>query len=625
LTSKKQGSSPPHTTISYIPQILPDELLYSFLARLAAYNSFASPREYLRIFFGAKDIIPSVDLPTSLNHLHSCLGWQYPFESAQDIIDARTIYPYHRPFLTIERHERVQNVLLNGGGKGLKTLLGRVANRFGANPPLRYCARCIEADIREHRVPFWHRIHQLPAVSSCAIHCVDLTEHSWPSQAPDRQRLLLVPAAPKDLPAASGSSHVCFARISRDVLEVNLPALETEKWHATYETAASKRGFRDTNGRIAFEKLAKALRDHYGDFANFQHRERILSTPKHPLSWLRTIFGRPERSSHPVFHLLLIGFFFGSVGAFVRALDDAATGARKEQAKVRNQSSKVAIAGDSGDALYRNLTISSRKFAQMLHISVNTVISRRRVMGVTVVTRSKILSPDLRRLLENRLAYGDSPRIVATHFHVSLATVYRIRRESPMVLNAHARVRKEEERRVRRSRWLTAVATYSGKGVLAIRRKAPADYAWLYRHDREWLRQNLEKVARKRWNGRSANVDWNARDRQLCEQMKANWEALRAQPDRPRISKTRLLRPLGDAMVRRNLSRLPRLSRLIRRLEESSEDFQRHRIDQAINELQKDGLPLSLWRVQRRAGIRAWTTSLRRYAVKRISESEGNK
>jgi TniQ/Tn7-like transposition protein D len=415
LTSKKQGSSP-HTTPSYIPQILPDELLYSFLATPAAYNSFANPREYLRIFFGAKNIIPSVDLPTSLNQLHSCLGWQYPFESAQDIIDARTIYPYHRPFLTIERHERVQNILLNGGGKGLKTLLGRVANRFGANPPLRYCARCVEADIRENRLPYWHRIHQLPAVSSCPIHGVDLFEHSWPSQAPDRQRLLLVPAVPKNRLAASGSGRVWFARISRELLEMNLPALGTERWLAAYERAAAQQGMRDTNGRIAFERFAKALRDHYGDFADFQHRERILSTPNHPLSWLRTIFGRPERSSHPVFHLLLIGFFFGSVGAFVRALDDAAKDARKEQARVRNQSSKVASAGDSGDALYRDLTISSRKLAQVLRISVNPVISRRRAMGVTIVPRCKTLFPDLRRLIENRLASGDPPCVVATHF-----------------------------------------------------------------------------------------------------------------------------------------------------------------------------------------------------------------
>jgi hypothetical protein len=194
--------------------------------------------------------------------------------------------------------------------------------------------------------------------------------------------------------------------------------------------------------------------------------------------------------------LLLIGFFFGSVRAFVSALGDVATDTRKEQTAVPSQSSTAAAANarDSGDALYKDVALSSRKLAQILHISVNTVISRRRAIGVTVVARSKTLSPYLRSLIENRLASGESPSMVAMDSHVSLATLYRVRRESPKVLSAHSRARMEEERRERRKRWLVAVATHSGNGVLTIRRKAPSDYAWLYRHDREWLRQSLKQV-----------------------------------------------------------------------------------------------------------------------------------
>ena len=54
------------TTIVYIPQVLPDELFYSFLAVVAPYNAFTNSRIYLPFFSETKDIIPSADLPASL-------------------------------------------------------------------------------------------------------------------------------------------------------------------------------------------------------------------------------------------------------------------------------------------------------------------------------------------------------------------------------------------------------------------------------------------------------------------------------------------------------------------------------------------------------------------------------
>lgn len=137
----------PSPLISYVPILLPDELLYSFLGRLTVHNVFTNPREYLRMLFGNRYILPSVDLPTCLSSLQRTLGRQSPYKSMDHMVDAATLYPYHRPFLTAERHDRVLSILLNGGGKALKVLLGRVANRFRASPPLRYCPVCQREDI----------------------------------------------------------------------------------------------------------------------------------------------------------------------------------------------------------------------------------------------------------------------------------------------------------------------------------------------------------------------------------------------------------------------------------------------------------------------------------------------
>lgn len=217
---------------AYIPEPLPDELLYSFLGRLAAYNSFANPREYLKSMFGTKNIIPSPDLPTSLNELQNRLGSQSPFESAKKMIDSVTLYPYHRPFLSLERHERVEAILLGGEGDRLKTLLGRVANGFGANPSLRYCLECRQNDVRDHGAPYWHRIHQLPGIIACAKHGIELITFLWPSESSHRQRIELVPVAPqaKCPSRKSADAQVAFARSSADLLRMNLPALGPDRW-----------------------------------------------------------------------------------------------------------------------------------------------------------------------------------------------------------------------------------------------------------------------------------------------------------------------------------------------------------------------------------------------------------
>ena len=295
--------------IPYVPALLPDELLYSWLGRLVAYNALGDPRAYLELLFGTKNVIPGIDLPTLLEALHRRLGCFSPCNSADDLIDATTVYPYHRPFLTVERHHAVRQILLFGGGKGLKTLLGRVANRFGANPPLRFCGACIEDDVARFGAPCWHMSHQLPGVTCCSAHGFDLIVFVSPNIFTDKQRICLPPAATDFCfpPVHSGQSQIRFAEISAALLRAQLPVLEPSLRTAVYRGAATALGFRTRGNRIDYDALATAVRGHYSDFAGFVHRDRLLSSQAHPLAWLRALIDRPLRSAHPICHLLLIG------------------------------------------------------------------------------------------------------------------------------------------------------------------------------------------------------------------------------------------------------------------------------------------------------------------------------
>lgn len=612
-----ESNKPELTTIAYIPPILTDELLYSFLARVATCNAFTNPRIYLPIFFGTKDIIPSADLPTSLKELQNRLGLMSPFDSPEQIIETATLYPYHRAFLPPDRHKKIQKSLLDGGGKGLKTLLGRVANRFGANPPLRYCAMCIQADVkRRDGAPYWHRMHQLPGVTSCAFHEVDLCLHSWPSKSTDRQRLVALHqvASGSNGSIPSHATQIWFSKISRDLLEARFYPLDIRRWHSAYVVAAEQLGYIDANGRICFEDLTAAIRQHYADFAGFVHQERILSTQTRPLNWLRTVFGRPDCATHPILHLLLIGFLFGSVDVFANVVirsDGSESVDTHDRATHEQQPARDFIAEKD---MYMDTGISSKILAQTLNVSVGTVVSRRRALGAPISERRKRLNPTLLKSIQKELARGSSAQSVGSQFQVSLATIYRVRRESQGLLEAHHETRQAEEQEKRRNLWQRALSAGPGTSIGELRRQNPSTYMWLYRHDRVWLISSCKTLDRQPIV-RPTRVDWAARDIELSKQILATYNAFHLQSKRPRMSKTLLLRSVGDAMIRRQLDRLPKVARLLETIEEPVDAFRRYRIDQAVAHLQLEGLPLALWRIQRRAGIKRWTKNLRSYAT----------
>jgi transposase len=599
--------------------MLPDELLYSLLGWIVTLNALKFPREYLVQVFGTKHVVPCVDLPTHLESLHVRLGSFSPTDSAEQLIEKGTIYPYHRPFLTLAHHEAVQHILLHGPGIGLKTLMGRVANRFGASPPLRYCPACIEEDIALCERPYWRRSHQLPGVTCCTKHHLNLVVHVLPSTLTDKQRFVLPPVnlSPSMKRVASGTQQLRFAELSQSLLEAGLLAQDPMRRSTTYTWRISDLGFLTRSNHIDYNALAAAVRRHYDDFRGFPHRDRLLSTPVHPLGWLRTLVDRPSRSSHPICHLLLIGYLFGTIDAFKKAVQHIV----RSDVKSLDGMDEIIVTSSSEDTaaqqdrLLHDVSLSCREVAKALNLSVTTVVCKRRTLGVPIAERRKYLDRHRLEAIAKALANGKSSQSIASRQRVSLSTVYRLRTQSPALVKMHIDHEHNRELSKRRKRWELATYKYGDRGITFVRTSAPATYTWLYRHDRTWLQQFHLKPRSK--SERNPRVNWAKRDRELCQYLQRHVASIMSWPNRPRISKTLMFRYLGDAMIRANLERLPRLQKSLENLEESLQAFHFFRIDRAIEQLATRNLPMTLWRIQRLAGIREFTESLRDYANRR--------
>jgi hypothetical protein len=619
--------------IVYAPAPLPDELLYSWLARLAALNAGGAPREVLQQFFGCRTILPSVDLPTRLIAMEQRLGGLLPFTTLEELLELGTLLPYHRPFLTQASHSHVCQSLLHGNGKGLKTTMGRVANRFGANPALRSCPGCLADSWSHHGSLYWMRRHQLPGINCCTIHEIQL--QSVPLQArTDRQRLLLPTTTQRTWRTIRADGlQVRFAQLSQDLVEASLPVLDPLQRATTYRDAALMQGYGSRRDRVDFLALADALRRRFNDFHGFDHQARLLATTAHPLGWLRPLFKKPQRSLHPICHLLLIEFLFGSVAAFKVAFaacevapHDPPAGAPPlvQSARVNTRPSALAI---THEAELRDQSLSCRQVAAKIGWSVTTVVSWRRAHEIPIEERRKSLHPRVIDRILKAIGSMNSLRDVAAQTGVSLSSVYRILKQYPATLRPRQDAGGFEQVQLRRERWLAALRSSRTEQlgrVTDARSRASADYAWLYRHDRAWLALTINNSKQPVQHGNTlpGRVDWVRRDTEFCERLLQQLGRLRDEAPPQRLTKTRLVRPLGETMVRRNLGKLPQLDALLNKVTESAQAFGMRRVDYAIDLLVKEGKQLQLWRIQRLAGLRRWSSALTIHAnqqIKRIN------
>jgi hypothetical protein len=601
-----------------MPPLLPNELLYSFLGRVAILNNLGPPKRCLQQLFGSSNIIPSPDLPTRLQALQERLGDSSPFTSANELIEVGTLYSYHRPFLSPDRADTITRLLLRGGAKGLKALLGRLANRFGANPDLRFCAQCVQQDIATHGIPYWHRSHQLPGVTACPEHEIILLVQEAPGIVKDKQRFILPPSQSygRSHQQAAPAQQVAFSILSNALLNSRLMAQDPLLRKEAYETAIKAFGL-CKRGHIHYPSLAMALCQHYRDFESFYHKSRLLSTERTPLAWLRSLVDKPNRSCHPICHLILIGFLFGSLDNFLKA-----TNTRPEhvaQPDGGGQSSSHELDGQVL-RLYRDSSLSCRKVACLLGLSVTSVVSRRKALGVKVATRQKYLDRDWLNQVADCLQQGIQVSKVASMCAVSVSTVYRVRAERSAIAVAHQAALLKMEKDERRRQWTVSTEACLDAGVKAARAAAPATYAWLRRNDRYWLQLSYRNFRNVR--PRQLRVDWAQRDLELSEQVKHFASALKLRPGRPRISRSLLLRQAGEALFRENERRLPRLKALVDVLEEPPFSYELHRLDMAIRSLEEAGERLVIWRLQRAAGIKNWTETHTVYAKWKINRVE---
>lgn len=168
-----------------------------------------------------------------------------------------------------------------------------------------------------------------------------------------------------------------------------------------------------------------------------------------------------------------------------------------------------------------------------------------------------------------------------------------------------------------RTLWKDALKSHCGAKA-ARESGGQAIYAWLYRHDRDWL--VAANKARHRLQGNHSYVDWPGRDRALVRRLvrigKDSAEDLKL----PRRSQNWFLRQLPhNASVEHHLDRLPLCRAFLDRYSESVGEYQIRRLTRAMLDDAEAGRRSRRWQLERRCGLdKSRVTPLAKSFIERI-------
>lgn len=295
---------------AYLPSFLPDELLYSLLARVAYNRAAPSAAAFAEEVFGNRHAVASFDLPGNLKRLVSWLPHDAGLNVSKVISDF-TLFPYYAAYASRKRRAEALEGM-QGSTAGVHTRFGIAAFRIPPVKFLRFCQACNDDCRRDGIEAYWRRSHQLPGITVCEMHERQLNE-SLVSLEHARRHAFIVPS-PDNCPVnrkvgiAGGDSRnmdrlLLLARAAGQLL-VNIPdAREPKELTSMYRTKLFEVGLMKTEEKADLGQLEPAFLKFWGDVlldhSGLVH-EGVLSG-----NWLAGMLRYKDRSAHPLCHLLV--------------------------------------------------------------------------------------------------------------------------------------------------------------------------------------------------------------------------------------------------------------------------------------------------------------------------------
>ncbi len=151
--------------------------------------------------------------------------------------------------------------------------------------------------------------------------------------------------------------------------------------------------------------------------------------------------------------------------------------------------------------------------------------------------------------------------------------------------------------------WLITMQANPEEGITILRSKAPGVYTWLYRNDKAWLQAH--RPSSKKSKLQLGRVDWEKRDLQLAEEVKAAALRLRSLSGRPvHLTTSAIGREIGQlALLQQHLDKLPKTAEALEEHIESQEAYAVRRVWWTVMDYTQKNMYPDRWQLIRKAGV----------------------
>lgn len=484
---------------------------------------------------------------------------------------------------------------------------GGICKKYG----LYYCPECATGDIYQHGEPYIHREHQLQGIDFCAHHeqklkkyPVDLSKQSRIELIRFDKKLINLSMIQEVEPKEFVAIQIALAKMAYQLLQVPIHQFSRESINLKYRALLRESNLITTFNRIRQNELYKAFQSKFPKGFLDKYESAINLNDEY--NWLKVITRNLKRHVHPFRHLLMLYFLEQDVKSFLQI--EADTGPF-----------------GSGPWPCLNKAASHYKEYMIQEVNVTRDFKSKAPIGTFECSCGFIYArkgPD--RLAEDKYrigrikSFGDvwkaklhelategtySTRALAKILGVDSKTVKKY-------LSSEMRIEELSEKDIppmlltNRKQLLKGMQQYPSYSRTQIRKCFPKEYIYLYRHDKEWLFEQLPIIQEKKNN--QAIVDWASRDREYYSKVKKLYKELIILDKPIRITISTIGKRLGIlSNLEKHLDKLPQTKKLLSEITESTQQFQIRRCCMIIDRMLQEQEPVVLWKVQRIGAVKS--------------------
>jgi hypothetical protein len=320
------------------------------------------------------------------------------------------------------------------------------------------------------------------------------------------------------------------------------------------------------NQQNAFKK---GFLEFWSPLDNLEPFSFLLQSCRQPKSWLTRLFHKRRSSNHPVKHLLLIGFLSDSISEFL------APSTVMNSDQILNRSNEVS---DKVEQNIRNLHKEGKtpaRIAAEVALSAGAVRMIEERAGEPFKQRPWKLHLHVRSEAQAALAAGEPLSDIARSANVSVSSVCRLLHSDPNLEEQRSSSVFLKRRTISRNKLLDAIAAFAPLTLKELNAMLVADFAWLYRHDNEWLTEQTRLAGLH--PSCKPLVDWDLRGTLLVGELRlAISEILSLSDPLVQLRRAELIRRVTHpSWITFGLSRLPNTNALLEETIETDECFRK--------------------------------------------------